>query len=52
VFADRPGDRFVMVNMHRLGEGDALPNGVQVEAIRPDGVVMTYRGTRFLLPRN
>lgn len=52
VYADRPQDRFVMINMHRLGEGDALPNGVQVESIRPDGVVMTYHGTRFLLPRN
>ncbi len=52
VFADRPQDRFVMINMHRLGEGDSLPSGVQVEAIRPDGVVMTYRGIRFLLPRN
>jgi len=52
VFAARPQDRFVMVNMHRLGEGDSLPNGVQVEAIRPDGVVLSYRGTRFLLPRN
>ena len=52
VFADRPRDRFVMINMHRLGEGDSLPSGVQVEAIRSDGVVLTYRGTRFLLPRN
>ena len=52
VFATRPQDRFVMVNMHRLGEGDSLPNGVQVEAIRPDGVVLSYHGTRFLLPRN
>ena len=52
VFADRPQDRFVMINMHRVGEGDSLPSGVQVEAIRPDGVVLTYRGTRFLLPRN
>lgn len=52
VFADRPQDRFVMINMHRAGEGDSLPSGVQVEAIRPDGVVLTYRGTRFLLPRN
>lgn len=52
VFATRPQDRFVMVNMHRLGEGDSLPNGVQVQAIRPDGVVLSYRGTRFLLPRN
>ena len=52
VFADRPQDRFVMINMHRLGEGGSLPNGVQVVAIRPDGVVLTYRGSRFLLPRN
>jgi general secretion pathway protein B len=52
VFAARPQDRFVMINMHRLGEGDALPNGVQVQAIRPDGVLLSYHGTRFLLPRN
>jgi general secretion pathway protein B len=52
VFADRPRDRFVMINMHRLGEGDSLPEGVQVETIRPDGVVLAYHGTRFLLPRN
>ena len=52
VFADRPQDRFVMINMHRLGEGDSLPGGVQVQTIRPDGVVLTYHGTRFLLPRN
>ena len=52
VFAERPRDRFVMINMHRLGEGDSLPNGVQVEAIRTDGVVLSYHGTRFLLPRN
>ncbi|MFI4886160.1 MAG: general secretion pathway protein GspB [Steroidobacterales bacterium] len=52
VFAARPQDRFVMINMHRLGEGSSLPSGVRVEAIRPDGVVLTYRSTRFLLPRN
>ena len=52
VFAARPQDRFVMINMHRLGEGGSLPNGAQVEAIRPDGVVLSYHGTRFLLPRN
>ena len=52
VFAERPQDRFVMINMHRLGEGDSLPGGVHVDAIRPDGVVLTYQGTQFLLPRN
>lgn len=52
VFAQHPQDRFVMINMHRLQEGDTLPSGVQVESIRPDGVVLSYHGTRFLLPRN
>jgi general secretion pathway protein B len=52
VFADRPRDRFVMINMHRLGEGDSLPEGVHVDTIRPDGVVLTFHGKRFLLPRN
>lgn len=52
VYADRPRDRFAMINMHRVAEGDSLPSGVQVEAIRPDGVVLSYHGTRFLLPRN
>lgn len=52
VFANRPQDRFVMINMHRLGEGDSLPSGVHVDAIRPDGVVLSYQGRRFLLPRN
>ena len=52
VFASRPQDRFAMINMHRVGEGDSLPGGVHVEAIRPDGVVLSYQGTRFLLPRN
>ena len=52
VYADRPRDRFAMINMQRVTEGDSLPNGVQVEEIRPDGVVLSYHGTRFLLPRN
>ena len=52
VYAQNPKDRFVMINMHRLGEGDSLPDGVRVEAIRPDGVVLSYRGTQFLLPRD
>jgi general secretion pathway protein B len=52
VYARNPTDRFVMINMHRLVEGASLPNGVHVDAIRPDGVVLSYHGTQFLLPRN
>jgi len=51
VFALRPQDRFVMINMHKLHEGDATPEGVHVESITPEGAVLTYNGSRFLLPR-
>ncbi len=52
VYARNPKDRFVMINMHKLVEGASLPNGVHVDAIRPDGVVLSYHGTQFLLPRD
>ena len=52
VFAARAENRFVMINMHRLREGDSLPEGVQVESITPDGAVLSYKGTRFLLTRD
>jgi general secretion pathway protein B len=49
VYADHPQDRFVMINMHKLREGDALPDGVRVESITADGAVLSYNGSRFLL---
>ncbi|MBW4051675.1 MAG: general secretion pathway protein GspB [Proteobacteria bacterium] len=52
VYARNPKDRFVMINMHKLVEGASLPSGVRVDAIRPDGVVLSYHGTQFLLPRD
>ena len=51
VYADHPQERFVMVNMHKLREGDSTPEGVRVESITPDGVIMSYNGSRFMLPR-
>jgi general secretion pathway protein B len=52
VFAAAPQDRFVMINMHRLREGDSLPEGVRVDSITPDGAVLSYNGSKFLLPRD
>jgi general secretion pathway protein B len=52
VFAARPEDRFVMINMHKLREGDMLPEGVHVDSITPEGAVLTFNGTKFLLPRD
>jgi general secretion pathway protein B len=51
VFATRPQDRFVMINMHKVHEGDTLPEGVHVDSITPDGAILSYNGSRFLLPR-
>lgn len=51
VFAALPQNRFVMINMHKLHEGDSLPEGVRVESIIPEGAVLSKDGTRFLLPR-
>jgi general secretion pathway protein B len=51
-YAPKPADRFVLINMKRLHEGDSLPEGVKVEAITPDGVILSHKGSRFLLPRD
>jgi general secretion pathway protein B len=50
VYAPDPADRFVMINMQHAAEGDVLPSGVKVVQIRPDGVVLGFRGRSFLLP--
>ncbi len=51
VYAADPRKRFVMIDMQKLREGDSLANGVTVVAIRPDGVVLSFAGRQFLLPR-
>ncbi len=47
---EKPENRFVLINMKTLHEGDALPGGVKVEAITRDGVVLSHNGTKFMLP--
>jgi general secretion pathway protein B len=51
VYATTPADRFVYINMRKYHEGASLPEGAVVEHIRRDGVVLNYRGLRFILPR-
>jgi general secretion pathway protein B len=52
VYATQPSQRFVMINMHKLREGDTTPEGARVESITPDGAVLSYNGSRFLLTRD
>jgi hypothetical protein len=51
VYAGKPQERFALINMHKMHEGDSLPDGVRVESITPDGVIMSHHGSKFLLPR-
>ncbi len=51
VFATNPADRFVYIDMRKYREGSALADGLTLERIRRDGVVLNYHGLRFVLPR-
>jgi hypothetical protein len=52
VYSNNPSERFAFVNGSRYREGDTTREGPQVEEITRDGVVMSLRGNRFLLPRD
>jgi len=51
VYAAKPTDRFVFVNMQKYTEGQALKEGPTLERITTEGAVLNHRGMRFLLPR-
>ena len=51
VYSDSPDERFVFINMVRHREKSRLAEGPVVQEITPEGVVLNYSGTRFLLPR-
>jgi general secretion pathway protein B len=51
VFDEQPRNRYVLINSQRLGEGETTSDGVRVELIAPEGVLLSWRGQRFrLLP--
>jgi general secretion pathway protein B len=49
VYAERPRDRYALINMQRVHEGDTLSEGVRVLAITREGVALDYRGQQFML---
>lgn len=51
VFAERPEDRFILMNGKRWAEGDEPQPGLVIREIRREGVVFTYRLYRFLVSR-
>jgi general secretion pathway protein B len=51
VYASRPQERYALINMHKVHEGDVLPEGPRVLGITRDGVVLDWRGSEFVLGR-
>jgi general secretion pathway protein B len=49
VYAANPQERFVLINMRRLHEGDALPEGGHIDSITPEGAVVSYQGSKYFL---
>jgi general secretion pathway protein B len=47
VYDPDPQRRFVLVDLQKFREGDQLPNGAMIEIILPDGIQLSYQGTRF-----
>ena len=47
VYDTDPSRRFILVNLQKFREGDRLPNGAMIEKILPDGIQLSYQGTRF-----
>lgn len=51
VFAADAAGRFVVVDGERKVEGDSVKEGLVLREIRPDGMVLEFRGQRFFYPR-
>ncbi len=51
VYSEQPEERFVFINMVKHRERSRLAEGPVVHEITPEGVILDYSGTRFLLPR-
>lgn len=52
VYSSVPAERFVVVEGERHVEGDDLGDGVTLQEIRNDGIVLDFKGKRFVYPRD
>jgi general secretion pathway protein B len=51
VYAAVPAQRFVVVDGDRKAEGETIKDDVKLREIRPDGIVLEFRGQTFFYPR-
>mgnify|MGYP003320012269 FL=1 len=52
VFSEIPSERFVFINMKKYFEGEELQEGLLVESITEEGVLLRQQDITFLLPKN
>jgi general secretion pathway protein B len=51
VYSEEPQNRFILVSLKKYREGERLESGLLLEEILPDGMVMSFRGERFLVEK-
>ncbi|MEM7170070.1 MAG: general secretion pathway protein GspB [Pseudomonadota bacterium] len=47
VYDDQPARRFVRINRRKVGEGEEVGEGLQLDAITPRGLVLSFEGQQF-----
>ena len=52
VYSSARAERFVFINSAKYREGDRLRDGPRVDEITADGVILSYQGESFKLPRD
>jgi general secretion pathway protein B len=50
-YSTNPAERFIFLNMTKLREGQTSSQGIRVETITPDGAILSWQGSKFLLQR-
>ena len=51
VYSEEAQNRFILVNLKKYREGERLESGLLLEEVLPEGMVMSYRGERFLVEK-
>lgn len=51
VYSSVAAERFAFINSHKYQEGQSMSEGPILERVTQDGVILNYRGQRFLVPR-
>lgn len=51
VYAEKPADRFILINGRRLYQGEELQSGLVLREVQREGVIFSYRRYRFMISR-